>query len=349
MWFVTHLIAVAAICLSLFQISTPAREAQSSPSRKPGPNSADAASREPAAAVPATTTVITIRGLCAEGTPKPSTDEKLCARRMPRQQFEPLMKALNPDSRAIPPAARRNVAKTYTEFLAIEAALRNEGLEDTPEFRALLEWTRLRAMADFYRHHLEEKYRTPSPGEIDAYYHQHLADYERVGLARILVPRENPSAPNKEDKDRFDKKALMAAQTAQSRAARGEDPAQLQNDAYAAVGLVAPPPTNLGSRRRAEMVAEEAAVVFALGAGEVGPVETELKSYVIYKVIGKDTVPLEEVTAEIAREIYRQKFRDSMKSVLDAFPGEFNEQYFVPETAAPSPKPPVNPASSPVH
>jgi hypothetical protein len=38
-----------------------------------------------------------------------------------------------------------------------------------------------------------------------------------------------------------------------------------------------------------------------------------------------------------------------MKLVLDAFPAEFNEQYFGPETAAPSPKPPVAPASSPVN
>src|SRR5262249_7926721 len=141
----------------------------------------------------------------------------------------------------------------------------------------------------------------------------------------ILVPRENSSAA---DKEAFDKKALEAAKVARDRAAKGEDLSQIQKDTYAALGLNGAPPTDLGKRRRADLVTSEAADVFSLQAGGVSQVETEAKSYVIYKVLSKDALSEEEARTDISREIYQQKFKEAMKSVLDAAPAELNKEYF---------------------
>jgi len=223
------------------------------------------------------------------------------------------------------------VAKTYVELLAVEAAARKAGIEDTPQFRELAKWLRLRTITDLYRGQLSQKYRNPSQEEIKAYYEQHRAEFERVNLARILLPRESLAAP---DKAEFEKKAVETAQAARDRASKGEDPAQIQKDAYTALGLNAPPSTDLGKRRRADLVADEAADILSLKAGEVTQVEREAKNYVIYKVLAKDTLSEEEAKPEIAREIYQQKFKAAMKSAIDVAPAELNQQYFGPGVSA---------------
>jgi parvulin-like peptidyl-prolyl isomerase len=82
---------------------------------------------------------------------------------------------------------------------------------------------------------------------------------------------------------------------------------------------------------------KEAADVFSLQPGEVSPLETETKSYVIYKVASKETLKEAQVKAEIIREIAQQKYRDALKAVMDSAHADFNEQYFGPM----APKPPI--------
>lgn len=336
MWFLTKLaLAVGMFFFVLPSLSQPAGE-QNSSSLKKGVTATSQKSKESAklsSTVGPTQPVITVHGLCEEGAGKGANDDDSCTEVINREQFETLMEALNPEGQAISPTARQNLAKTYAEFLAVEVAAKKAGMENTPKFQGLIKWVRLRTITDLYRLHLQEKYRNPSPEEIDAYYKQHLAEFERVKLLRILVPRENLSAT---DNGEYDKKALEAAQTARERATKGEDPAQVQKDTYTALGLNGPPLTDLGKRRRADLVANEAAEIFSLKAGEVSQVEREAKSYVIYKVLGKDALSEEEARAEIAREIYQQKFKDAMKSVIDAAPAELNQQYFGPGISSPA-------------
>lgn len=335
MWFVTKLALAGGMAFFVLQSSTrPAGEQNSSCLKVATATHQKAKeSAELSSTVGPTQPVITVRGLCGEGAGKAADNAGSCSQVISREQFETLMDALNPGSQQISPAARQNLAKTYAELLAVEAAAKNAGIEDTPQFQALIKWVRLRTIADLYRRQLQEKYRNPSQEEIGAYYKQHVAEFERVSLVRILVPRENVSAP---DKNEYDRKALEAAKAARERASKGEDPAQIQKDAYTALGLNAPPTTDLGNRRRADLVANEAADVFSLKAGEVSQVEVETKSYVIYKVLGKDAMSEEEAKTEIAREVYQQKFKDAMKSVIDAAPAELNPRYFGPGTP-PSP------------
>jgi hypothetical protein len=333
MWLLTKLAFAAGMTALLFQNSPPAPGQQNSASSKTAPNSPakpkDAAGGSSTAG--STQPVITVHGACGQGSGKAATSADSCTTVINREQFEALVQALNPGSQTLPANARKNLAKTYAEYVAIEAAARKAGMEDTPQFRELMNWTRLRTITDLYRRSVQEKYSTPSQAEIDGYYQQHLAEYERVKLARVLIPRESPSAANKDD---FDKKAHEAANAARESLIKGVDPVQVQKDAYATLGLAAPPATELGNRRRADLLADESVEVFALKIGEVSKVQTEPRNYVVYKVTGKDVLPKEQVKNDISREIYRQKFQDAMKSVLDAAPAEYDEQYLEPGTPA---------------
>ena len=259
-----------------------------------------------------------------------------CSKQITRKEFERLLNALNPGGQSVSSNGRQNLAQAYVEALAFADAARKAGTEDTEEFREVMFWVRLRTIADLYRRNLQEKYRTPEPEEIDSYYQQHLASFDRVHLLRILVPRENFSGG---DKNEFDKKALAAAQAARTRAVNGEALEQIQKDVYAGLGLNLPPSTDLGSYQRADFIEKEAADVFSLQPGEVSPLETEIKSYVIYKVASKETLTEAQVKADIVREIAQQKYRDALKAVMDSAHADFNEQYFGPM----APKPPIEP------
>jgi hypothetical protein len=346
MWLLNVLVVASGITFSLLQ--TAASE-QISSHEKPNQAAEGQSSSVPpklerpvdsASAVGDGQAVITIRGLCAEGAGSSSQPENSCSKQITRKDFERLMRALNPGGQSVSPNGRQNLAQAYVEALAFEDAARKAGTEDTEEFREVMFWVRLRTIADLYRRNLQEKYRAPEPEEIYSYYQRHLASYDRVHLLRILVPRENFSGG---DKNEFDKKALAAAEAARKRAVNGEAVEQIQKDVYTGLGLTLPPSTDLGSYQRADFIEKEAADVFSLQPGEVSPLETETKSYVIYKVASKETLTEAQVKTEIIREIAQQKYRDALKAVMDSAHADFNEQYFGPM----APKPPIEPPGLP--
>jgi len=346
MWLLNALVILSGLTFSILQ--TPA-SGQISSSEKPNQAVKGRASSVPpkperpadsASAVGETQAVITIRGLCAQSAGSSRQSESSCSKQITRKDFERLMRALNPGGQTISSNGRQNLAQAYVEALAFEEAARKAGTEDTEEFREVMFWVRLRTIGDLYRRNLQEKYRSPEPEEIDSYYQQHLGSFERVHLLRILVPRENFSSG---DKSEFDKKALAAAQAARIRAVNGEALEQIQKEVYAGLGLQAPPATDLGTYKRTDFMEKEAADVFTLQPGEVGPLETEIKSYVIYKVASKETLKEDQVKADIIHEIAQQKYRDALKAVMDSAQADFNEQYFGPM----APKPPIESPVSP--
>jgi hypothetical protein len=342
MWLLNVLVVASGIIFSLLQTPASGQVSSHGKSNQAAEGQASSVPPKPAdsaAAVGDTQAVITIRGLCAESASS-SKSGNSCNKQITRKEFEHLMHALNPVGQSISANGRQNLAQAYAEALAFEDAARKAGTEDTEEFREVMFWVRLRTIGDLYRRNLQEKYRTPEPEEIDSYYQQHVASFERVHLLRILVPRENFSGG---DKSEFDKKALAAAQAARTRAVNGEALEQIQKDVYAGLGLEGPPATDLGRYQRSDFIEKEAADVFSLQPGGVSPLETEIKSYVIYKVASKETLKEDQVKAEIIHEISQEKYRDALKAVMDSAPADFNEQYFGPM----APKPPMEPAVLP--
>jgi hypothetical protein len=328
MWPVYALVAAALALLQVPASSQPIPLQQSSAV-------AEKDSSLPAASIDPAQPVITVQGICDKG-----SQVGECSKVMTRKEFESLMNALNPSGQEISPSGRQNLAQAYVEALAFADAARKTGAEESQQYREVLYWARLRTMGDLYRRNLQEQFRNPSQEEIDAYYRQNIESFEKVQLLRIVVPRENFSTG---DKAEFDKKALAAAQAALSRARNGEDPELIQKDVYAGLGLERPPSASIGSYRRAELMEKEAKEVFSLQSGEVSQLQVELKSYVIYKVKAKETLKEDQVKAEIVHEISQKKYRDAIKSVLNAAPARFNEQYFGPMAPKPPEPAPVPP------
>lgn len=284
---------------------------------------ASASLRAAGQTVSLTEPVLTVHGICTSSGEK--TDAKACTTVVTRQEFDELMKIVAPGKKG-DSSIRQNVATMYAELLAFETAARKAGIPDTPEFRWTLQVLRLRTLADSYRRDLEKQYGASSSEEIDGYYQREGRRFEEVKLRRIVLPKNNFSAANKEE---FEKKALQVANELRQRAATGEDFDALQRDGYTRLGFPgSPPATEVGSRRRAGLLSQVADEVFALDPGQVSKVENEPYSFVIYKVEARRTLPLQMVRDEISRELSRQKVENALKAVTGNIHTDLNEDYF---------------------
>ena len=272
--------------------------------------------------------VITVPGLCDAK----STDSGSCATVITREQFDNLLNGLSEAGQPMRKDQEKALAAAYSSFLAYAAEARKAGIIDSPQFREFIKYQNLRVIAGLYKHVLEEKYKSPTAEDIENYYHQHTQDFEEVSLRRLMIPKNNPGA---KDKEEYAKKALQLANDMHERAAKGEDFDDLEKESYKTLGLtIAPPGTEIGKRRRATLVPEEAEEVFALKPGEISKLEVENTSYVIYKPDSKRTLPLDQVKDEIARLLSRERMDNALKAITGSVHPEFNPKYF-PEPAQP--------------
>jgi parvulin-like peptidyl-prolyl isomerase len=146
------------------------------------------------------------------------------------------------------------------------------------------------------------------------------------------------------EKQEQDKKLFAIASEARQRAIKGDDPEQIQKDVYSALGIGVPPPTDLGKQARKDFVAEESAELFSLQPGDVSKLETELASYVIYKVISRETLSEKEVKEQSSREIARRNIEKANQAITQPVQPEYNEKYFGPPVPdVPTPVTPSHP------
>jgi hypothetical protein len=352
----TFIVAAAAVCgaqasgSSARPVSAPAAQQQSTqPPSATAPQTTTiplntAPSAPAAAAVPPTQPVITIQGVCsapakpgaaaAKATPAKATAAGgPCKTVVTKAQFEKLLNAVNPAGQPVAPTMRHNLAQAYVELLTFSQAAQKAGVDKDPNFAEVMKLVRMRTLQDFYRRSLEQKYRNPSPQDVQAYYNQNSQKYQEIKLSRIFIPAKNPASPSKDD---WEKKATQVANDIHDRAAKGEDFEKLQKEAYTTLGLtITPPSTSTGNRRRGMLAPQEEQELFALKAGAVSKLEQEPAGYIIYKVESQETLPVDKVKDEISRELFRQKMDAQLKSVTAAVHADFNDEYFGPSSPPP--------------
>jgi bifunctional DNA-binding transcriptional regulator/antitoxin component of YhaV-PrlF toxin-antitoxin module len=299
-------------------------------------------------------TVITLKGFCAQ--PTPHTEE--CQTKITRAQFEKLAEALQPN---MSPAIRRNLATAYARMLKMSTAADERGLDKGPRFDELMDFARMQILSQELSRALQADAGKISDEEVEAYYKKNEASYEQGTLDRIFVPRSkqitNPAAktdakgaakaaanqpPTEEQKKAAEEAMDKVAAELRKRAVAGEDPDTLQKEAYAAAELPGSPlSTKMEKVRRTTLPATHQ-MVMDLKAGEVSEVITDPNGgHYIYKVLSKETLPLDSVKTEIRNAISSQRYRDSMQG----FQGEvdLNEAYFGPTRLQTSPMHPRGP------
>ena len=324
--------------------AAPAATPSPSPAGHPGPPSLLKRDEKPAE-VPPNQPVISIRGLCpaqkdiATNNKVPSTAE--CTISITKEQFDNLVKAFNSTNQPITQAQRRSLAEKYVELLVFSEAAQSAGVENTPTYAEVMRVLRLKTLGDLYLNQLAEQYRNPPEQEIEAYYQANQQKYEAAKLSRIYLPKNDPDPKaTPEQKQDFEKKIQPLSDDIQARAAKGEDMAKLQKDAYTSLGITAAPPTtDLSLARHGMFPPKLEQEIFSHKAGEVFRSD-DASGYMIYRVDSHQTSPLESVKAEISQQIFRQKMEAKTKELNAPVHAEYDDKYFGPPAKAGPPMPP---------
>ena len=342
--FVLALITAAA---AVSQAQQPKQEKSPAPSASvPGAAQTTKDAQEAASVISPDQSVITIHGLCSADAASKSAaapDPASCTLTVTKAEFEKVLGFLNANSSRVTPPQRRQIAQGYVAMLAYAEAARKEGMENDPKFIELMQFLRVRTLAESYKREQQEKFGTPSQEDIEAYYRQNLDKFEDLKVRRIFIPKNNPS-PAKPDVSgakaaeagdpEFAKKAEQVANDIRERAAKGEDPAALAKEAYATLGITsAPASTDAFSYRKGTLPAQDEVEFLAGGSGSVSKVQVEAAGYLIYKLDSKNPRPFDQVKAQISSTLSRQVLEEKTNAVMSGVQSELNDQYLGPPPA----------------
>lgn len=267
--------------------------------------------------------VITLKGGCQPiGNLAPTKD---CLADVTRAQFEKLANALQPD---MPAESKRAVAANYGKLLVFSDAARALHLENDPNVQIILKFVTEQVLAEGVKRHYAEEFAHPSDQQIQAYYDQNSSKYLEDTLQRVIVPRNTGTA----DKPKTtEAEEIAAAEKIRQRWIAGEDPAKLQQAAFAAAGVTGAgtPEVSLGARRPGSLPVNQE-TVFQLKAGEVSQVYLDTAAFYIYKVVSKRQIPLGEVQDAISKTLQQQHLQEKLEEIGKSATVVLNDEYFGP-------------------
>jgi hypothetical protein len=341
-----------------------------------GPNARNEQTPKPPAEVPENAAVITIIGVCpagstatsktttktATGKPEASSTKKSaeCKTVITRKEFEKIASGLSPN---VTPQLKRQLSNALPRFMAMSEIAKKKGLEKTDAYQETLKFAKMQILTTQLQRTAQEQAENVSDTQIEEYYKKNPEAYEQFSLDRLFIPRNKQVEPEKvedeekmtdeqrkakEDADRAkqeqgQKELDQLADTLRARAAKGEDFAKLQKEAYEAAGMKMDAPTvNLPKVRRTGLPPAHAAV-FDLKVGEVSQVISDNGGHYIYKVVSKEELPLDQVKQEIHNTLKNQNMKDTMEEYTNSYHVETNEAYFGP----PGPQGPMRPGMAP--
>jgi len=286
------------------------------------------------------TPIITIKGLCDPQTSKSPGLE--CRTQITRAEFEKVMDAVQP---MMPARVRRQFAMRYSTMLVMSQKAAAMGLDKGPDFDERMKLARMQVLATELNKEMQQKASEISEKEVDDYYKANLDHFQEADMLRIYVPKEKQEAEEDKDKKlteeeqqkRSEESAKAMKEVAdklQARAAKGEDFNKLQEDAYQAAGIKsASPNANMGKVRRNVLPPTQTSVM-DLKAGEVSPVIEDQGGFFIYKMVSKETMPIEQARDEIRGTLRSQRLQEQMRTVQESATPTLDDAYFGSEVPA---------------
>jgi hypothetical protein len=272
-----------------------------------------------AASVKPSDAVITLTGACKDGT------QNGCLTDVSREQFEQMANAIKP---GMTTDARRNFGIQYGKILGFSDQARALGLQNEPRFKLILQYATDQILTESLNEHYSNEFANQSDQKIEEYYKQNLGKYREADLQRIIIPTQ-PAAADITKPTEAEQKAYIDKLRQQWVA--GADPANLQKEAFARMGLTgSAPDINLKSHTPG-MIPPDQASVFDMKPGDISQPFTDTGAAYLYKMVSQHEKPLSDVKAQISKTLHDQMMRDKIQELTESVKPELNEAYFGPE------------------
>jgi parvulin-like peptidyl-prolyl isomerase len=271
-----------------------------------------------------------------------------------REQFEKLAEALQP---GMSPPIKLRLANAYSRLIGMTNEAEKRGLDKSPKFEANMGFARMQILSQQLTGTLQEDSQKVSDAEMEKYYQEKADTYQEATLQRLYIPHTKQVTPpkatpgvkkDKATEEREEKAREQASEAAmtktaaalRARAAKGESFDTLEKEAYLAAGLKGNPPSTKMEKVRPTTLPPAHHAALDLKVGDVTEVISDPTGHYIYKLVSKQTLPLDSVKPEIKNWIATQRFRDAMQEFQGT--SKLNDAYF-----GITPKPPAKPGSEP--
>lgn len=328
-------VSLGVVCL-LLATTAISQTTKPAPTLKPRPSESN--ELIPGSNVAPDAPVITIQGLC-ERPPNSNATPVDCNTVISRADFEKLINAVQPN---MPAASRKPFATRYVTILLLSEKAHEMGLDKTPEFDEQMYIARLQLLARQAAEKMQRDAANVPESEISDYYQQHASDYKSISFERIFIPKQkvetagktNELHPGKAD-EASEAQLKDEADKLRARAAAGEDPTKLQQEANDFAGNKTKVTNVKVENMRKTSIPPTDASIFDLKAGEVSQVFSDPTGYRIYKVTEVKDLPLASVHDEILHAIQGQNMKNAFDSLQNSAKTTFDNSYFV-TPAAPS-------------
>ena len=356
--FVLSFLLLSSFAIAQEKSSVPSKSAPSSAA----PTTATPQSKAASASQSPSEPVITINGVCP---PTPATKTTVattaathktvspdCKTVVTRAEFEQLVEILQ-----VPPASRKQFANQYAMQLVIASNARKRGLDHGVRYEELLKLARMQVLTRQLAQSLQEETAKVPEKDIQDYYNKNNDQYEEATLERLYIPRAQQQEPPKEalsdaetKKRQEDSAAAMKkeADDLRARAATGEDFTKLQAEAYKFANFKASPPEVKMEKARRTTLPPAQAAVLEMKTGEISQVFTDPSGYFVYKLVQKDTIPLDRVHDEIKSSLQKQRMTEATQAIQQSATPTLNDSYFAQTSPGPTSQTPmVTPGARP--
>ena len=345
------------------QAQTPAPAAQPAQAPAAG-NAAPAPAAAPAPEVAPTAPVLTIKGVCPATAPKaktaapgtkspaaakePAKSSANCETVITRAEFEKMASGIAPN---MTPQLKRQLASVYPRLLVMSQEAEKHGLQNSPQYKEVMKFARMQILTNELQRSIQEEAEKVSQQDIADYYKKNPEAYQQYSLERLYVPltkqaaeeaeanekKDGEKEPEKETEqqekakqEQDEQEMSKLAESLRARASAGEDFAKLQKEAFTAAARKGEPPTVSMPKVRRTGLPSSHAAVFDLKPGEVSELFSDAGGHSVYKLVSKESLPLDQVKEEIRGTLRTQRMRDAMDKVQNSFKTETNEAYFGP-------------------
>jgi hypothetical protein len=277
--------------------------------------------------------LITIAGLCD----KPSADKaeaSNCRTVITEAQFEKVIDAVQP---GMPARARREFALRYANALVMTKKAERMGLDKGEKYDEQMQVARIEVLSQDLKRVIQEKASRISDKDIEDYYRNNTARFEKAEMDRIYVPKAQ-QLPSNSDKKLSDADSQKRAQESEqmmkkeadnlrARAVAGDEFIKLQAEAYQVAGIKSAAPNTSMDIRSTSLPPNQASVM-DLKPGEVSSVLEDPNGYFIYMVRTKHTLPLDQARVEIKTTLRDQRMQEEMRAIEDSATPILDETYF---------------------
>lgn len=250
--------------------------------------------------------------------------------KLTKQQFEDLIRALPPQLQgAAQGPQRREFALQIAELIAVAGEAEQRKMHERSDISMRLRYQRENILAGALYQEMVEK-ATVSEEAIREAYDRNKEAFEQATAKHILLRFKGSRVPAREGKPELseDEARAKAAALKQriSAGASFDDVAKEESDDTGSAQTGG----SLGTFSRGQMIPAFEEAAFTQPIGVVGdPVRTDF-GYHLILVESRNTKTLDEVRAELERELKPQVAREQLKALAESKSITLDEKYFAP-------------------